>query len=104
MIRSDFAVALFFLFTLAVYVPSANTQQSQYPIMDKVAQKVIEKYQTSSCEDLRAQKEQAPDPQQAAMKQKVVGMLKSDPKMREHFLNKVAAPIANKMFECGMIP
>jgi hypothetical protein len=24
--------------------------------------------------------------------------------MREQFLNKVAAPIANKMFECGMIP
>ena len=24
--------------------------------------------------------------------------------MRAHFLNKVAAPIANKMFECGMIP
>jgi hypothetical protein len=104
MIRSHFAVALVCLLTLAIYVPSANTQQSQYPMMDKVAQKVIEKYQTSSCEDLRAQKEQPPDPQQAAMKQKVVGMLKSDPKMREHFLNKVAAPIANKMFECGMIP
>ena len=104
MIRSYLAVALLFLFTLAIYVPLANTQQSQYPMMDKVAQKVIEKYQTSSCDDLRAQKEQPPDPQQAAMKQKVVGMLKSDPKMREHFLNKVAAPIANKMFECGMIP
>ncbi len=104
MIKSYFAVALLCLFTLAIYVPSAETQQSQYPMMDKVAQKVIEKYQTSSCEDLKAQKEQPPDPQQAAMKQKVVGMLKSDPKMREHFLNKVAAPIANKMFECGMIP
>jgi hypothetical protein len=92
------------LFILAICIPSANTQQSQYPMMDKVAQKVIEKYQTSSCDDLRAQKEQPPDPQQAAMKQKVVGMLKSDAKMREHFLNKVAAPIANKMFECGMIP
>ena len=98
------AVALLFLLTLAISVPSANTQQSQYPVLDKVAQKVIDKYQTSSCEDLKAQKEQPPDPQQAAMKQKVVGMLKSDPKMRERFLNQVAAPIANKMFECGMIP
>ena len=102
--RRYLAVALLLLLELTISVPSANTQQSQYPMMDKVAQKVIEKYQTSSCEDLRAQKEQPPDPQQAAMKQKVVGMLKSDPKMREHFLNKVAAPIANKMFECGMIP
>jgi hypothetical protein len=24
--------------------------------------------------------------------------------MRAEFVNRVAAPIANKMFECGMIP
>jgi hypothetical protein len=84
--------------------PSGSAQQSEYPMMEKVAQKVIEKYQSSSCEDLKAQKQQPPDPQQAAMKQKVVGLLKNDPKMREQFLNKVAGPIANKMFECGMVP
>jgi hypothetical protein len=102
--RGPLLVALLFLMMMAMYTTSASTQQSEYPIMDKVAQKVIEKYQHSSCEDLRAQKAQPPDPQQAAMKQKVVGMLRSDPKMRQHFLNEVAAPIANKMFECGMIP
>jgi hypothetical protein len=104
MIRGCFAVTLLFLFRLALYVPAASTQQSEYPVMDKVAQKVVDKYQTSSCEDLKAKKEQPPDPKQDAMKQRVIGMLKSDPKMREQFLNKVAAPIANKMFECGMIP
>jgi hypothetical protein len=104
MMRSYLVVALLFLFILAISAPSANTRQSEYPVVDKVAQKVIDKYQNSTCEDLRALKQQPPDPQQAAMKQKVVGMLKSDPKMREQFLNKVAAPIANKMFECGMIP
>jgi hypothetical protein len=30
--------------------------------------------------------------------------LHSDPQMRTLFINKVAAPVANKMFECGMIP
>ena len=104
MTRSCFVLAVLLLLTLAINVSSANTQQSEYPVMDKVAQKVVDKYQTSSCEDLKAQKEQPPDPKQAAMKQKVVGMLKNDPKMREQFLSKVAAPIANKMFECGMIP
>lgn len=102
--RGYFAIALIFPFVLAIAVPSASTQQSEYPIMDKVAQKVIDKYQNSTCADLKAQKQEAPDPTQAAMKQKVVGMLKGDPKMREQFLNKVAAPMANKMFECGMIP
>jgi hypothetical protein len=102
--RGYFVVALLLMFMLASAVPSASTQQSEYPIMDKVAQKVIDKYQNSTCADLKAQKQEPPDPQQAATKQKVVGLLKGDPKMREHFLNKVAAPIANKMFECGMIP
>jgi hypothetical protein len=79
-------------------------QETQYPIMNAVAQKLIQKYQTSSCQDLAAQKQQPPSPEEAQMKQKVITMLKSDPQMRQAFLNQVAAPIANKMFECGMIP
>jgi hypothetical protein len=31
-------------------------------------------------------------------------MLKGDPAMRTEFINRVAAPIVNKMFECGLIP
>jgi hypothetical protein len=31
-------------------------------------------------------------------------MLQSDPQMRAAFINRVAAPVANKMFECGMLP
>ena len=33
-----------------------------------------------------------------------MGLLRNDPQMRTAFLNQVAAPIANKLFECGMIP
>lgn len=102
--RASLVVTPLSLIMLAMYTSSASPQQSQYPIMEKVAQKVIEKYHTSSCEDLRAQKAHPPDPQQAAMMQKAVGMLRSDPQMRQQFLNKVAPTIANKMFECGMIP
>ena len=92
------------LLILMAAFPSGSAQESEYPMMEKVAQKVIERYQKSSCEELKAQKEQPPDPQQAAMKQKAVAALKKDPKMREQFLNKVAGPIANKLFECGMVP
>ena len=99
--------ALIALVVLTASAPSASPQQSQYPILDKVAQKVIEKYQTTSCADLKAKKE-APKPaqpaDQAQMKQKVVMLLRNDPKMRAHFLNMIAGPIANKMFECGMVP
>jgi hypothetical protein len=30
--------------------------------------------------------------------------MRNDPERRAAFINKVAAPIANKMFECGMLP
>ncbi len=40
--------ALIALLVLISSAPSASPQQSQYPILDKVAQKVITKYQTTS--------------------------------------------------------
>lgn len=78
----------------------AGIAYAQYPIMDKVADKVIQKYQSASCEQLWQQKGQPKSPEE----ERVVGFLKTDPQMRTAFLNKVAAPIVNKMFECGMIP
>ena len=74
----------------------------QYPILDKVAAKVIAKYQNSSCEQLYQQKAQKAPP--TPEEQKVVQFLHSDPQMKTVFINKVAAPIANKMFDCGLIP
>ncbi len=76
--------------------------QEQHPILDQMANKVITKYQNATCEQLWAEKanKQPPTPQQ----QKVISFLKSDPTMRTLFINKVAAPVANKMFDCGMIP
>jgi hypothetical protein len=83
-----------------LYVSIGNAQQ--YPVMDKIAAKVIAKYQNSTCEQLWQQKanKQPPSPEE----QKAIQFLKTDPQMRQVFINKIAAPIANKMFECGMIP
>ena len=77
-------------------------QQDQHPILDKVAEKVIQKYQGSTCEQLWVKKSEKAPP--SAEEQKAIAFLKSNPEMRTLFINKVAAPIANKMFECGMIP
>ena len=38
-----------------------------------------------------------------SMEQEAIQMLRSDPQLSATFINKVAAPIANKMFACGMI-
>ena len=70
--------------------------------MDAIANKVAQKYETSSCELLWQQKAQKKPPSQ--QEQSAMEMLRNDPKMRASFVNIVAAPVINKMIECGMIP
>jgi len=89
--------------SVLLHVGMASAQES-FPIMEKLAQKVIEKYQTSSCQQLAQQKSQPPTGQRVQMEQRAIQILRNDPQMRTEFLNRVAAPIANKLFECGMIP
>ena len=73
---------------------------ADYPLMNMVADKVIQKYQSATCEQLWVQKQQPKSEQE----QRLIGLLKNDPQLRTAFMNKVAGPIANKMFDCGMIP
>ena len=79
---------------------TAGITYAQYPILNMVGDRVIQKYQSSSCEQLWQKKGEPKSPEE----QRVIGLLKNDPQMRTAFLNQVAGPIANKMFECGMIP
>jgi hypothetical protein len=83
---------------------AAGIAYAQFPIMDRVADKVIQKYQTSTCEQLWQEKAQGQGQPKPEMEQRAIQALKSDPQMRQAFFNKVSAPIVNKMFECGMIP
>jgi hypothetical protein len=100
MIRCSYLiVSLSLLFHIGI-----AAAQEPYPIMEKVAERVIQKYQTSSCEQLAMQKSHPPTGERAEIEHRVMEMLRNDPQMRTAFLNRVAAPIANKLFECGMIP
>jgi hypothetical protein len=76
----------------------------QFPMADMVANKIIQKYQSSSCDQLWQERAQGRGQPKSPHEQQAVQMLQSNPQMRAEFINKVAAPIANKMFECGMIP
>jgi hypothetical protein len=89
---------------LAAFVAPTALAQSQTPVIDRAAAKIVEKYRTSSCEQL-AQERQAPkSAAKAQAEQKVGQMLRQDPGARAAFVNKVAAPIADKMIQCGFIP
>jgi hypothetical protein len=86
-----------------LHVGLASAQES-FPIMEKVAQKIIEHYQTSSCQQLAEQKSEPRTGPRAQIEQRAIQLLRSDPQMRAEFLNRVVVPIANKLFECGLIP
>jgi hypothetical protein len=100
MIVSSLTSVCFMAFTLS-HSPGAQAQ-GQFPIMDQIADKVIQKYQTSSCEQLWAAKAAHAPP--SMEEQRAIGILKGDPQMRTAFIAKIAPPVANKMFDCGMIP
>ena len=82
----------------SVATVAVNAQMG--PVADQVANKVIQKYQSETCQQIAANKAAPPND----MQKKAVAQLRQDPQLRQAFLAKVAGPIANKMFECGMIP
>jgi hypothetical protein len=73
-------------------------QDHRYSEMGRVAQQVIEKYEHASCREIAATRSET-----AASQQSVIGMLHGDADMRRKFLNRVATPVAKKLFECGLI-
>jgi hypothetical protein len=81
-----------------LYVGVAGAQE--FPIMDMVANNVIQKYQNATCEQLWQEKGKPKSPKE----QEAIRLLRGNPAMRTAFINKVSPTIVNKMFECGMIP
>ena len=86
------------VFVSAMVVSGAVAAEGM--LVEAAANKVIRKYQTASCDELRAQKSGPP----SAKEKIALDLLRDDPKARVAFVNQVAAPVLNKMFECGMIP
>jgi hypothetical protein len=78
--------------------------QSAYPIADKVAAKVVQKYQTTSCQDLAKERQTPKSAEKAQVEQRAGQMLRQDPQLRASFVSKVAAPVVDKMIVCGFIP
>jgi hypothetical protein len=94
--KRTFAIGLF---AAGCAVGAMGVAYAQYPIMDMIADRVVQKYQGSTCEQLWQNKgKHGPE------EQRLIGLLQQDPQMRTAFFNKIAAPVVNKMFECGMIP
>ena len=86
---------------IAVLMLFAGIAAAQdYPILNMVADRVIEKYTSATCEQIWQDKEKP----KGEMEQRLIQMLRENPQMRQVFIDKVAAVVANKMFECGLVP
>jgi len=83
-----------------VLLYSGVASAQEFPIMDMIANNVIQKYQQMNCEQLWQHKSGPKTEQQ----QEFIQILRGNPQMRTAFINKVSPTIVNKMFECGMIP
>ena len=83
---------------IAAFILTAGAS-AQGMLVDFAADKVITKYQTATCDELKAQKKQPPTDKE----KEAVEFLRSDSQARIFFINKIAGPVLNKMFDCGMI-
>jgi hypothetical protein len=93
-----------FLFAMVSTLLFVSIAGAQHPLLDKIANKVVQKYQQSTCEQLWAERAKKKGQPRPAMEQEAIQLLRSDPQLSAEFINRVAGPIANKMFTCGMIP
>ena len=78
----------------------ARAASAQGMLLDFAADKVIKKYQTATCDELKAQRKDPPTDKE----KEAVQFLRNDSQARVFFINKIAAPVLNKMYDCGMIP
>lgn len=85
---------------IAASIAGSTVAHAQGMLLDYAADRVIQKYQTSSCAQLKQARTEGPtDKEKAAL-----AYLHDDAQARVEFINRIAAPVANKMFECDMFP
>jgi hypothetical protein len=84
----------------ACIVAGSVTAHAQGMLLDYAADRVIQKYQTSTCEQLKQARKEGPSEKEKA----ALEFLRGDDQARVAFIDKIAASVANKMFECGMFP
>jgi hypothetical protein len=91
-----------YLVAAAIALLYVTVASAQHSILDAVANKVVAKYQSSTCQQLMQSKAQKQPP--SAAEQKAMEMLRTDAGMRHEFVTIVADQVVDKLIQCGMIP
>ncbi|BFM39264.1 hypothetical protein OLK001_11900 [Synechocystis sp. LKSZ1] len=97
-------------------MPMAVWAQSSDPLPEEVvnaiAQKTIQKFGGSSCQDLAASMAQQhavqssgqPPTLKDQLTARFVQRLRQDPQLTQEFFSQIATPVLTKLFECGLVP
>ena len=84
-----------FLCAMVSVLLFVGVSAAQHPLLVKIANKVVQKYQQSTCEPLQQEEAQKKGQPKPAMEQKAIQMLRGDPQLSAEFINRVTAPVAN---------
>jgi hypothetical protein len=78
----------------------AGGAAAQGMLLDFAGDKVVKKYQTATCEELKEKKGEPPSEKEKL----AIEFLRNDAQARKAFIDKIAPTVLNKMFECSLIP
>jgi type III secretory pathway component EscR len=96
------AVALIFAMLFAHPASAQLRERIKNKVVDDVATQMVGEIQNDSCPEFEAMLRQRKSGDSSSNKTR--SMMKSDPAMRERFINKVAGPLLNKMIDCDLLP
>lgn len=103
-------VAAGFALTLSwLSVAQAQPGNRQERVVGVAADAVVNRISSSSCDDFASSLEEAKARKSkggegAEQKERLTNAMQRNPELRAEFINKVAGPLANKLFDCGLIP
>ncbi len=92
------------LIALPALLCAGAAPAEEFPVVDRIAQKLIAKYQNATCEQLWQEKAKGQGQPKSQKEQEAIQILQGNPQMQQALFSQVATPIVTKMFQCGMIP
>ncbi len=77
-------------------------------VVNAIAQKTIDKFNNSSCQELAASMAQHNPADDNSLKDQLtarfIQRLRQDPQLTEQFFSQISTPVLTKLFECGLVP
>ena len=93
--------------TVAIPTQAQTADPLAGEVVGAIAQKTIQKFNTSSCQDLAAsmaQGKQDPNSLKDQLTARFIQKLRQDPQLTQQFFEQISTPVLTKLFECGLVP